>query len=70
MDPFLTSSHQVYCGPFDVLYRKDTPDAMDKLSQQQGMDHHNPKKASSQDQLRAATPEAMAKFVLQVTSHQ
>jgi hypothetical protein len=34
------------------------------------MGHRNPKKAASQDQLHALTLEAMAKTVLQVTSHQ
>jgi hypothetical protein len=43
---------------------------MDKLSQQQGTDHHNSKKAASQDQLRASTPEAMAKIVTHVNPHQ
>jgi hypothetical protein len=33
-------------------------------------DYHNYKKDEFQDQLRATTPEAMAKIVLQVTSHQ
>jgi hypothetical protein len=47
LDPSLTSSHQVSCGPCGVLYRKDTPETMEKLSQQQGTDNHNPQKSSS-----------------------
>jgi hypothetical protein len=70
VDASLTSSHQVSCGPFDVLYGKDTLEAMEKLSQQQGKDHHNPQKSASRDQLRISTPEAMANIVPQVTSHQ
>jgi hypothetical protein len=70
VDPSLTNSHQVSCVPCDVLYGKDTPEGMEKFSQQQGTDHHNPKKSASQDQLRASTPEASDKSVLQVTSHQ
>jgi hypothetical protein len=37
-------------------------EAMGKFLDHQGMDHYNPKKGESQDQLHASTPEAMVKI--------
>jgi hypothetical protein len=69
LDPSLTSPHQIPRGSCGMLNGKYTLEAMEKMLQHQGTDHHNPKKAASRDQLRASTTEAMANIVLQVTSH-
>jgi hypothetical protein len=70
VDLSLTRLPHVSCGPFDVLYGTNPPEAMEKSSHQQVTDHNRSQKADSQVQLRASTPEAMAKILTQATSHQ
>jgi hypothetical protein len=55
---------QVLCGTFEVIYGK-----MVKSSPKQLLHYHKYQKADFQDQLRATTPEAMAKNVPLATSH-
>jgi hypothetical protein len=49
MDLSLPSSQQEFCDPSEVLYRKNTPEAMAKASSKQLTDYHNYQKDDFQD---------------------
>jgi hypothetical protein len=61
MDLSQSISQQEFCEPSEVLYGKNTTEAMAKSSSKQLTDYHTYQKDDFQDQLRASTQEAMAK---------